>query len=1527
MINLLIQQKKKIATMLLLIFISNIVLPVISYSTPMPDNAPVSSSLANYVNPFTGDFNYTVPLMTVPGPNGENFPITLGYSAGIKMNQEASWIGLGWDFNPGEIVRNVQGAPDDWKNSMVYSTDYLPRIGEQKIKLNHTSFFGPLYFNEFEASNYTCEYNQVGLNAYGSMDVYQTKRMMGEHLFQFPNYDDYYVSAPGLSGQITPNLFDYSTLLAKGATYDNSLGTESCNKLVDPNIPIFQNTRNMIKNFIVYKHNLPNLQQNKDPECKSFSLSKRLQFRFKNEFPSRINAPVNYREGLYKTPSNNDVGDYKVASVDLSSLNSTKKMPSGTVVNYFTNYEIATNKANILNFVDFQSTSLAPNQGRDITGEDPKFPQNGIGAFQIITPDGMMYHYSLPIYSKNNIANTFTIKNDPNNIEQSNKFVDDENAFTVTYKKDKFAVTWKLTAITGPDFEDVNNNKVIDDADKGYYISFNYGLFKENIYQQFPYYGFVADFVDRFEPVLGSQTHPKHMEYSYNRQGAVVRSLNEHYYLNSIKTATHTAFFIKDIRLDSHSKKTNTLARVPKLKLTKIILVKNENIVSFPNSTSIYETSENRFDLNVNSADVIHMNSYNQIKSQLDPVTIKTVELNQDYSLCPNFYANVNFNSTCSETAIETFNSSNFDPKNGENYTSTSPNISINVFDYLTNQNCNSSINNSGKLTLKSIRFKEMAAIPLFPSYEFDYDENNPIKNPNYFPDQQDYWGYYKSDFDRNYRGHYVTNESKNNVDAWSLKKITTPLGADIIINYESDSYSKVGYNSDEFEKLSDPQTTFLIRRVISYNNTNAVLEFFDKDATKFITNLSIRKFGLPLICSGQPVMMSNITNVDQHNNRVTISIANCNGTVSLDEGIKGYFTVFRPTFQSQALSYGGGLRVSAISIKESATGQQYTQEYVYENGVCTTEPDAFALINNNNDVLRLSNFSSDRHVLAPNVGYTNVIIKDKSINNLYNGKTEIEFSNYRETLRPNIVSTNIHSANADIYKNNGIEIKENKNTTYSLPISIKVYDKNDNIISKTINEYLSEKELETSGALVEEAFHVKYQTAYHIITPCEGNTAPYYSPWTIQNYTFVKKQYTNVLKKQTVYQNDMKVVTDYLEFDPITGKAIKTAVTDPSEGITVITEVPAYRLDGNNDLGSKIENSTNKNILALEGKKEIRKGKINYDVMNLNPLNEAVLVDGAKNIYGKSYLCRNWNASTSKYESNLISSKWKLLKTLSFNGNLNDNQWKTNDENTLYDANGNLIEVMKDNRYAAIKFSNKNRIIAKGKNTNYTSFLYSSFEELDYNPSFFASEISGLSRRVQSNNLINPHTGLYMLKIPATTKQVLHNAAVYNNNAKGLIPGKTYIAKVWMHKDNAPLSGIYVSYKLKKQGGAVLTSEKIVYKTDGNNVQVGDWILASLIIDIPGNIIDWNENIVEIGLRHDGSSVDSYFDDVVFSPVDAEVMGYVYNSTDQLSAEMNTNGMFTFYEYDAAGRVVKVFKETLFGLKKISERQYNFSR
>ena len=88
-----------------------------------PDQPEVQSfkpiGADNLVNLFTGDFSYNIPLLDIDG-----YPINLGYSAGINMEQEASWVGLGWTLNPGVINRQMRGIPDDFNGLDQISQEY-----------------------------------------------------------------------------------------------------------------------------------------------------------------------------------------------------------------------------------------------------------------------------------------------------------------------------------------------------------------------------------------------------------------------------------------------------------------------------------------------------------------------------------------------------------------------------------------------------------------------------------------------------------------------------------------------------------------------------------------------------------------------------------------------------------------------------------------------------------------------------------------------------------------------------------------------------------------------------------------------------------------------------------------------------------------------------------------------------------------------------------------------------------------------------------------------------------------------------------------------------------------------------------------------------------------------------------------------------------------------------------------------------------------------------------------------------------
>ena len=86
-----------IARIVLLCMLFQLGLPTYSWAlTSGPSQPEVQSftpiGTSDMVDPFSGDFNYNIPLIDVDG-----YPVNIAYHAGITPDQEASWVGLGWN--------------------------------------------------------------------------------------------------------------------------------------------------------------------------------------------------------------------------------------------------------------------------------------------------------------------------------------------------------------------------------------------------------------------------------------------------------------------------------------------------------------------------------------------------------------------------------------------------------------------------------------------------------------------------------------------------------------------------------------------------------------------------------------------------------------------------------------------------------------------------------------------------------------------------------------------------------------------------------------------------------------------------------------------------------------------------------------------------------------------------------------------------------------------------------------------------------------------------------------------------------------------------------------------------------------------------------------------------------------------------------------------------------------------------------------------------------------------------------------
>jgi hypothetical protein len=142
------------------------------------------------VDPFSGDFNYNIPLLDVGG-----YPINLSYQSNLNIEEDAGMVGWGWNLNIGAIDRTVRGLPDD------FDGEKITRL--YNLKENRTIGVGAKA--NFELFSYDPSRLLTGLNGY----------------IAYNNYTGYNVEF-GLTPQ-------FKSVMSQGSSYTLALGLNFSN--------------------------------------------------------------------------------------------------------------------------------------------------------------------------------------------------------------------------------------------------------------------------------------------------------------------------------------------------------------------------------------------------------------------------------------------------------------------------------------------------------------------------------------------------------------------------------------------------------------------------------------------------------------------------------------------------------------------------------------------------------------------------------------------------------------------------------------------------------------------------------------------------------------------------------------------------------------------------------------------------------------------------------------------------------------------------------------------------------------------------------------------------------------------------------------------------------------------------------------------------------------------------------------------------------------------------------------------------
>ena len=1599
------------------------------------NNGPSSPDAASFepvdatdmVNLATGDLSYVLPLLNIPSPEG-GYPMALSYHAGIAMDQEASWVGLGWSINPGSLSRNVNGYPDDWKEGVFkeyyydvggedsyfvasvgvswagaysigasaswgdnrafggsvnfgvglegigtiggsigtnggsinanigvggegspfsiggsvgsngvgvnlgfsqnynnlnasfslgadidyggnISTDasasltyakgeknkknslgikfssngigiigkingagtgmnlgfsqsitmndynitqsgwYIPLyipigntgavisggFGKQKIKYNldkteKNTVSGPLYLNSSKEgtfgywyciyyttsgvagnhlvessdhihpdSNYTVSWapkigafmdvKEVGItNASQKLDLSNNNAV-------FPNYDNYRVTAQGISGTIVPRMYETGALTG-------------LSRVIEAGTPFF------------LEYDLPNTNAFQSDFT---DFDSKVNFYFENEYSSSliINPPI-----FNNSTTNEKIYNYLSSANIVQNYNRKK---GGRFTEAYTNEQLADNFSEIYQqgFIKVENF----NYNSEITSSD------GIGAFKITAPDGKVYHYSLPVYNHEIVSRQFGIIQDRPNEDQ---------AFFEKRQLKKYATHWLLTAITGPDFIDVNNNNIVDESDYGYWVSFDYGKWSDGYIWYAPY----------GEEYTLDEENTNIKSYTWGRK--------EVYYLDKVKTRTHTAIFVKEERVDGkgkaltyqHRKDKNTAVRSFNLKsqsllrLKEIVLIKNNdlenlslsktnivNLNSLPlaynsnTSNSAYQLpwfddeyggSKNAYcSLQSNVLDIGDLSTSNW--SLLKEKALKIIDLSVDYTLAQN-----------------------------------SPYSSQNV--------------NNGRLTLNGISFKGKKGVQLVPPYKFSY---NNVDNFNI--DKKDKWGY-----------------NSENPENWSLNEITNPIGAKIQIDYESDDFYAVFGHEVRFETVyfNNPDNSWLL------STQGVVIGLVD---------------GVQ-INTGDPVTITTSSYIGGGE----ILTSNFNGHIGEygtyyawlgGDPIVGYlivpdetlpFCAFKyfigscPTYITYKVNHplkGGGLRV-----KELATidGSNIVRNiYDYNNPNTNESSGKLSYIPG---FLKIGlEIPYGTELPAPIVMYGDVNVTTLGADGVSYGYTKYEFNTFDNKTVDEIKFGNYFEIsaidesfyNTSEYKDvniSNITLTDNLSSLGSL-ISTKSYNSQNHLLSKMTNKYKAPNEI--NQGIIQESFQTYKWVDYIDNTSLKDK-------WHINSSTRII--YPSVLESTTVTQGGFTSTTYFDKHDYNTGQLLETR-SYGSDGAVYKTElVPAYTKYP--EMSSKVDNINNRNMLTQNTAsysylfdKTINDWKeINTSVTTWNLYNNDIWRKHQNYIWEGSI---NEDGSYSGY----IPFNWDDTSNLS-------SQWKKIFEITKYDHYSAALETMDINEnYTSTKMCDADSKVMSVSNARYTEQYYAGAEYLASNTLYFDGEVKSTGRTLDTD----AHTGSYVVAVGVG--QNGFEVQVPSNTSRTGIKSKFKVS-VWVRKGEEDNVKINV-------GGV---------NKDFNSAETrtaGDWVLLNGYIDIP-------TTATTVAIISTSGTV--HLDDFRLLPVSSSMTGYVYNEWDELAYILGNSNLATKFIYDESGRLKETYIEVvdedgvIGGFKKISEHNYHYA-
>jgi len=841
----------------------------------------------------------------------------------------------------------------------------------------------------------------------------------------------------------------------------------------------------------------------------------------------------------------------------------------------------------------------------------------------------------------------------------------------------------------------------------------------------------------------------------------------------------------------------------------------------------------------------------------------------------------------------------------------------------------------------------------------------------------------------------YVTDSSKQEVDAWSLRKITSPLGGVTELIYEADEYEQVLAETIQ-GGLRGPQKKYAVKSAVTDSSDVALTWFFDVESQEddFLNTAANLPGGATkeIVIPGIWVYSADSANfyLEQgnfDNSALGLSVSYGNGTLTsspnkisalnyyevnvgvstppngyndpyalywgdlLVYGGEGYIAFNYPKGHKL---YGGGTRVKEMKvINDSDT---YVMSYTYEQGTATGEVHDFSIgkskIDNQDSLYQwgLTAFELNPFGLNPQVGYGKVTIENKGIDTTGTGKSIFNFfvsdedKNYftPHTIRKDTVWDTGEACGAgntiDIFnKRFGIEIVDDFTSLWGKISTQNSEDVHGNLISKKVYEYTTS----TKGAHVSTVnFEVEYGTAdvscakYHAYIPT------------------IYRKYPHYLNKITTYSNGRKSESTIEARDAFTADPTETTNTsiNGTKNKEAITMAYTQTTPNYGEMGAKSDNPDHANFLGavyasqkwVASENVTTTDFLSYGKSFWKDTTRVRYYDSGADIYTVKSDTVNWYDYTQYAWTGRLGA-YGLFSYSNFTDittpPTGTSDWRFLSEITLMDEQQNVLEQKSyNNRFAATKLGYENRFAyTSASNSNYVSFTATGFEtitEVETSVFFYEGEVLAASnnQHLKIDGTVTPHTGNYMVKIPAATNNGPRYTVKYNatEDMYSLQRGRRYTASVWVHEDSP--DDVQLVIDLDGSSNESFTATQNMRKDDANAIQIGEWIQLTVSTYIPEDFLTTGgTDGVKVYVKKT-SAADAWVDDLQFkSNVSGSGMNVHDQKTGRVMATLGDNNFATRYVYNDAGQVIEVWQEILGDTwgkwVKMETRDYNFKR